>query len=239
MKKLISIIFFIPGIVLGADLSSLKEIARKWDSQPHYSKTKATYIKEDADFEDQIPLTLVILKGSGWTSKEVLSKLKRTQEIFAQCKISLFPVLLIKTKNANGHVVNYDYHDFPDTVLADYELENTPALSKPVVYFLSKEEDNRYGAGVSWPPIHPWGKADPQIRNSVLLYRSKALRAKNNTSLSETKPGFYEVLAHELAHILFDEPHLKSEGHIMSTPTKVRTNNIKPYQCQRARDFFL
>ncbi|MCB1018649.1 MAG: hypothetical protein KDC27_01920, partial [Acidobacteria bacterium] len=43
-----------------------------------------------------LPLTVLLLKGSNWSEKRVLSHIERTRTIFAACEIAVGPVTFVK-----------------------------------------------------------------------------------------------------------------------------------------------
>lgn len=207
------------------------EMQKHWDSQDHYSNTEVFYAESPPKYKKQIPLTLVVLEGSGWTENLVAEKLGRTIDIFEQCKVSLYPVFLIKTKSANGHVVDWEY---PSSVLAKANLENK-AYFKPIVYFVSRELHNRGGGGTSWVAADEDGKGNLEYYSSLMYYSNASPRTKN-TSLSDTKTGYYEALAHELTHLFTNQGGHNGTGLLLS-PIKIRTNILSNKQCQRIIDF--
>jgi hypothetical protein len=208
---------------------SPRKVASIWNTQENYSKTKVSYLNTTFNFPTQVPLTLVVLEKSGWSKDEVLSKLKRTQEVYAQCEVSFSPILLIESKNVHGSVVDLGS---PFNVFANLKVEQEIPFLKPAVYFLSQEAKHRFGGGYSWRVNSPGGRLNAQKRNSAFVYSSIGTTESRSTSLSETRHGYYEVLAHEIAHLLLDQSHTSTAGHLMAH-IPVRTNTLTKDQCVR------
>lgn len=213
-------------------LLNARSIEQAWDSQPGFSETRVLSISEGNRQGDDIPLTLVVYKNSGWTVQEVSEKWARTVQIYSQCRIRFNPVLILSTRNAAGPIVN---KDLPHSHFAPPTIENGVGMFKPVVYFAAAESENRNYGGYSWRRSDLSARTDAQKRNSVFIYRSYAIDADRSAPLEiPGSEGRYEVLAHELAHVLMDLPHLDTDGHIMSN-MNYRTNVILPSQCRAIR----
>lgn len=213
-------------------LLNARAVEQAWDSQPGFSESRVVSISEGNRRGDDVPLTLVVYKGSGWTSQEVSDKLARTIQIYSQCRIRFNPILILSTRNSAGPIVD---KDFPHSHMPSPLIENGMGMFKPVVYFAAAESENRNYGGYSWRRSDLSARSDAQKRNSVFLYRSYAIDAERSVPLEiPGVEGRYEVLAHELAHVLMDLPHLNTDGHIMSNMA-YRTNVILPSQCRAIR----
>ena len=210
MSKFIFTIFSIfvihaaPAFAL--DASQIPFIERTWDSAPNFSETKVLKIINDKNLKNEIPLTLVIFKDSGWTLDEVMAKLRRTAEIFGvQCGINFNPVMILETKDLYGPMFN---NDFPHDHLAPESIEWAGALKKPLMYFAKSEVADYGSGGLAWSRASDGGRRSVSARNSGFLFRNFAIDKDSSVGFeSSMTQGSYEILAHELAHILINMPH--------------------------------
>lgn len=218
------------------DILSIPGIEREWNSSENFLNTKVLKLT-NKNLSNRIPLTLAIFKDSGWTLSEVEGKLQRTAEIYrTQCGINFDPVLILETESIGGATVNFDN---PWSHIIFPNLEISKALLKPLIYFAKNEIKDTGRGGWSWPRSSDIGRKFAELRNSAMLFRNIAL--DKNFSVGFESPqtqGRYEILAHELAHVLMDSEHTPALGDIMSK-LKYRTNKILTTQCEKIQANFL
>ena len=88
-----------------------------------------------------------------------------------------------------------------------------------------------FGGGVSYRTKN--ARSESPRRNAMLIFLKYAIDYASSYPISlPVKEGFYEVMAHELGHVLFDEDHNAERKNLMSE-YKVRTNNISKKQCDK------
>jgi hypothetical protein len=220
------ILFF--SLSTHAELTTVEKEAL-WNAHPNFKDTQIFKIPATTDFATVIPITLIQLKNSTWTLQEIEEKIRRTELIFSQCQWS-FDITLIHTVHVEGATI-----DINDVSYLDISsLHAQGALVKPVVFLLDAEIKDRYEGGASMR-AGLFTPRDPEypLRNTSVLFRHFAL--EDFRSYNFTRPQWerhYEVLAHELSHLLFDQSHLMYgiADNIMSEQS-LRTNDIEPYQC--------
>ena len=241
MSKFIFTIFSIfvihaaPAFAL--DASQIPFIERTWDSAPNFSETKVLKIINDKNLKNEIPLTLVIFKDSGWTLDEVMAKLRRTAEIFGvQCGINFNPVMILETRSIGGPT--FDREDPWDHIIYS-SFESSGAVLKPLMYF-AKNEVHDYGSGgTAWSKVTDGGRKYEEVRDTGILLRNFAIKSDYSVGLEAPMvSGRYEILAHELAHILMDVNHELVAGNIMTKSASERTNKVLPSQCERIQENF-
>ncbi len=217
---------------IGAQAMSLQDRIAAWNAHSNFSSTEIVQLDSVTDFRIAIPLTIVVLKNSQWSQAEVIEKIRSTELIYAQCEISFRPIAIVKTVHGQGPVPDANnaasYVDIRDLV-------DSGAATKPIVFMTDAEKFGRHNGGSAWR-TGSVGPNSPKT-NTVLLYRSGALENSGNFYSFASHPlGYYEVMAHELAHLLFDQSHTNSPGHLMSNMKK-RTNIIRSQDCAVVRNF--
>lgn len=221
---------------LPSDAAALKQHVLKmvdaWNQQGNFANTQYVSFRYDPDQQDDaIPLTLVVYEDSGWHKEEVMEKLVLAKRIFeSQCGISFNPVLILKTENRNGPVID---ETRPGRYISEMVLEGSGMLLKPVLYFVkSNNSDSRTNA-MAYVRTNPSSAVEARVHNSGFLYRSSSMHPDLHSG--DIKPdalGVFEVLTHELGHILMqDEGHSATPGTFMSEDEK-RTNVITAAQCK-------
>lgn len=226
----ISYAFAAPKIISVSE-ADIPEIEKAWDAAPNFSETKVLRFRNDQTLQRQIPLTLVIYKNSSWRLDEVMLKLRQAADVIGdQCGINFNPVVVLETKIENGPIVN---RNALLDKLPPLNLVGTKALQKPIVYFAEKEVSDVSDGGVSIYYCKTHIEDCQRGLYSVFLYRNLVFAPdKNNSDMTSFLPGKYEVLSHELAHVLLLQRHVSEIGNIMSNDPLFRSNKITKSQCE-------
>jgi hypothetical protein len=160
-----------------------------------------------------LPLTVVILEGSGWTGARAEAALREAGAILAQCGIALEPAASVTLQVSPGLL------DFSTPTAR--ELARTHPTARPTVYLVRDTksrpafEAEAIGRGNS--------AARPEIADTVWM--TSGVR----------DPGV--ALAHELAHVLMDSgEHSEDEGNLMRDETSQKNRKLSAAQCTRLLD---
>lgn len=210
----------------------VSDILNAYQAQPHFSEVEISIQPSSTNFPAQIPLTIVVLKDSVWTSEEVEARIRRTEEIYAQCELSFNPIYVVWAKYDLGNV--WDADNYKD--ILDFELLTASPAPKPILFLIDAEKNRSYGAGFS-AGTHLYSLKEPLVNTGVLVGE---LALEDNKSAPWTKyptRNEYEVMAHELAHILFMESHRSDHDNILSD-NAYRNNTMDEIQCFKARERF-
>lgn len=180
-------------------------------------------INSHYQFETNFPLNIVILDQNKWTKTEVIERIRRTEDIYATCDTSFSPINIAIEHRPD--ISSIDYTEKEDlNLLLELSLEmrpliffmnkNTAALSYPAWAWIddSKVEDFRKRVGYVF---YPWKRVE---RIDLALFAGITT---------------YEVLAHELGHILLNHgKHLEEPDNIMSKKSAPMGNQLNQEQCE-------
>ena len=160
-----------------------------------------------------LPLTVVMIDGSGWTRERADAVLREATGILEQCGVGLEHRDLVVLK------VRSDLMDF--STPAARELARAYPVARPAVYLLRDTKSRpafdaeAIGRGNS--------RTRPEIADTVWM------------TAASRDPGV--VLAHELAHVLMDSgEHSDEERNLMREETSPRDKRLSAAQCARLRD---
>lgn len=161
----------------------------------------------------ELPLAVVILDGSGWTSERARSALREAGAILAQCGVGLegaAPVVL---------EVPPRLMDFSTPTAR--ELARAYPVARPAVYLV---RDTKSRPAFDAEAIgRSNSRTRPEIADTVWM------------TAASRDPGV--ALAHELAHVLMDSgEHSEEERNLMREQTSARNKRLSAAQCARLRD---
>lgn len=226
--------FFIHSTVFSQSHTT-DQAEAEWDKHPNYSQTKIIELESLTVYKKTIPLTVVLLKNSKWPLNEAIERIRRTEEIFMQCELAFSPINIIHTHHKNGH--NIDTENGSGKRFTDVSsLINKGILQKTIIFMADSDKASIVGsAGIAW--IDFFHKGKPHNRTGIIFHKFAQYPWYSASKVSK-KIGYFEVFAHELAHILFDQPHIKSHKNLLSGDYEKATNYISPSQCLRIKDDF-
>lgn len=217
----------LPGLAAVGEYTYDYKLSQYWNQHINFDKTKLFVWR---DFYKTnvitIPLTVIHLKNSKWQLSDIKIAIERTKKIYKQeCEITLSPLLLVSTNHAMGSELNsddpVDYIDIKSIIMND-------AAYKPAVFMLDKDLSDipTYG-GTSWST-----HGTAILFNSYPVYNRKGLIV----DFKHDRHQQYEIMAHELAHLLLNEGHNNIRGNILNQSRDQRTNRFTQAQCSKLRD---
>jgi hypothetical protein len=160
-----------------------------------------------------LELTLVEMRGSGWSPQAILGAGRQAAGILAQCGLAVARAELVTVEAPE----RYRWLDTPYS----RRLASVLQLAKPTVYFVA---DTRQQPAFDAEAIGRGNsRSRPELADTVWLTRGIA------------DPGV--ALAHELAHVLMDSgAHSQEPGNLMQDRTAPENARLSPAQCERLRD---
>jgi hypothetical protein len=165
---------------------------------------------------------------------QVVERIRQTENIYKQCEVSFSPIVLVLTVHVSGPIVVAEGESSKGYVDLSLILMGN-AVIKPVIFMVNNEYvreslGRTVGAGSSSRKGRV-GRYDSRADTGFVYYNGGALGMASNYPDSDIM-GFSQVMAHELGHILFDQPHLSVKENLMSE-FGFRTNQITQDQCER------
>ena len=181
----------------------------------------------------RLPLTLVMLRGSNWSEKRIVSHVRRTAGAFAACGVGLGPVTLVKAKAPDGrHDLDMtDVHPQAGVPRDVFRIAHMLPASAgwPVVFFAGKLiGDDALARSYGLGEVRPGRERDfPYMSSAWIAYK---------THWIEREDEEYSSLAHELAHLLCECGHVSAdEPHLMHTHRNRLSSRILPEHCDAIR----
>lgn len=155
-----------------------------------------------------LPMTVLIESRSTWNKANVSRMVRRANNLLAQCQISL--------------VIELPWEIFLGTLAMDYDsiavANKIYSEAKTPVLFLI--EARQYNGSAGWAP------------GSNYLFISSYSLSDEYKKLRDPE---YEILAHELGHMLGGLQHLAVEKNLMSGYVSLQSSNLTAEQCLEIR----
>ncbi len=186
------------------------------------------YEKTQQVFTHSFDLTLVMFRGTGWSKKVVLQRLKKVADIYAQCGVRFGQVKFVEA-GAPGGVIDFGSPGSGDREIA----QKTPATFRPVLfYFRSIPKFNAY----AWPESSEDEDVSDALRNTAWF--SLSVTMKLNIKIRHPN---YVSEAHELGHILLDSlGHAGvGVGNLMAESYEYENDQLTPDQCRKIKEHHL
>ena len=160
-----------------------------------------------------LPLTIVMIDGSGWTRERADSALGEAAAILAQCGVAL--------EGEGFQVVEAPASQMDFSTPAARELARAHPVARPTLYLV---RDTKNRPAFEAEAIGRGNSATrPEIADTVWM------------TAGVRDPGV--ALAHELAHVLMDSgEHSDEERNLMRDETSPRNRSLSAAQCARLRD---
>ena len=160
-----------------------------------------------------LPLTVVVLNGSGWTRERADSALRDAAAILAQCGVTLEP--------AGFHIVEVPASRMDFSTPVARELARAHPMPRPTLYLV---RDTRSRPAFEAEAIGRGNSATrPEIANTVWM------------TAGVRDPGI--ALAHELVHVLMDSgEHSDDARNLMRDETSQKSTKLSGAQCARLVD---
>jgi hypothetical protein len=184
------------------------EYQRLDDNLWDYIKTHKTVLMADTDSWKLLRMAVVVESGSSWTAEGTGTMVDRANIVLSQCKISLVesPQTVIYLGSL---AMDYDSIGVANEF---YKQFKTPLL------FLV--EATQYNGSAGWAP------------GSNYLFISSYSLSDNYQKIRNPE---YEILAHELGHMLGGLQHLSDEKNLMAGYIANQTAQLTREQCQSMR----
>lgn len=201
----------------------------------------SVYTKSDrTKFTHEFPLTIVLIRGSGFTLKTVQERIRKTAAVFKNCGIKIQNPNIIEVDPPNGWL------DFTKNIndLRDLQLSKMipQTVKRPILYYFrsnkSKEDiQNKkiVEAAHSFIPMND----EPTTLSNTAWISNEVLEEEYINSRNKK----YSTEAHELGHILRNcychvEPIVdndKREYNFMSESPYFSDDTITPAQCEEMK----
>jgi hypothetical protein len=160
-----------------------------------------------------LPLTIVMIDGSGWTRERADSALREAAAILGQCGMAL--------ERAAFRVIEVPGNQMDFSTPVARELARAYPVARPTLYLVRDTksrpafEAEAIGRGNS--------RTRPEIADTVWM------------TAGARDPGV--ALAHELAHVLMDSgEHSDEAGNLMRDETSQNSTKLSAAQCARVVD---
>ena len=160
-----------------------------------------------------LSLTLVYFKDGAWEPETIVSAVRQSARILAQCGIALAQAELLRLDAPD----RFRYYRTPDS----RELARAIPLRKPAIYFVVGTRQRpafdaeAVGRGNS--------RTRAELRDTVWVTRGTR--------------DLGIAIAHELAHVLMDSgEHSEEPGNLMREDTAPANTTLSDAQCDRLRD---
>ena len=223
MKKVLLVSLFAISFSVQADqFGTKKEWAAAGFKNPEITKIKSSLSISAKKFTHKIKILMVMLRNAGWTKSEVQKQFEWSAKTYAQCGMFFDESPLIIADSPTGEV------DFSPGKNAkeDGLGKALPVRYRPVVFFVGKHSG--FPSGYSYIRS---GVAPPDRRLIDTAYISKMVLN------SIIKLPYYNVVAHELAHILVDAGHNQEDPpDILSEPIP-HADTITMDQCDIIKQY--
>jgi hypothetical protein len=202
-------------IALALLLAALGGMARaQGDDAIRVVERRAVDLRSPAGGETRsLSLTLVDLRGGGWSPQAIHGAARQAAGILGQCGVAVARAELVTVEAPEP----YRWLDTPYSRRLARVLE----LARPTVYFVA---DTRQQPAFDAEAIGRGNsRSRPELADTVWMTRGIA------------DPGV--ALAHELAHVLMDSgAHSQEPGNLMQERTAPENASLSAAQCERLRD---
>ena len=183
--------------------------------------------------------TIVMFRNSGWTRNQIETHLKRTNEIYAQCGIRLGDIKFVESDAYQGKIDinerwNYEGDDLKIAAA-------TPVENRPVIYLVRKIMQTE--GGYTNFEHFQYSENNPKVANTIWLasiintedYYYYETGDDSGRNYRLRRDPSYNVVAHELAHLLADMGHetsLTEKNLLNGAPSEVN-DHLLPRQCEK------
>lgn len=185
---------------------------------PSIEITSPPSTSPDTAYTHSLSMTFVMFRNSGWTKERVNAQLARASQVYKQCGIKLADVKFV-IADAPGGIVDVGYSNGYDERIANL----TPATKKPTVYFMRSNPEGQ--VAYSWDS----GVEKPTAARFNTTWMTDDIDKSYRTMHDPT----YNVLAHELGHILCGCKHIPGdEKNLMAGRIDLLNDKLKSEQCE-------
>lgn len=212
-----------------------------WDSYGFSGHSSEIYSPEDLgvnknkDVDSFLSLEVVYMSDASWNIEELKLLLKEALDVFSQCGVGVENITFHHVENYFGKTVLYRFPDSSEQNSAIHLINNLPvSRNKLRVMFISKfiERPSAGKAFGFWKDKRLDNYLDTSLPGTVWITK----KIKTDEYKDRRKNFPYNIVAHELMHVLIDsKQHLSPKMYppnILSTfISKKRNNIILPQHC--------
>jgi hypothetical protein len=189
----------------------------------------------------ELKLQIVSLSQSRWKNSEIQKNVNEASLILAQCgvKLKVMPIVIDKSFNAELMFDLEGYSSPEDTLEPNGALSlanKYPARSGVVRVFLFDQFDSSFGSitATSVPKTRITQKDQQGALNSIWL----TYESERQLGFSVQDGGYqpdYNVMAHELGHLLLDDSHFSDalNYNLMHESASMLNSRLSLAQCQK------
>jgi len=231
-----------------AHAAKLDPEARKWKragftnpeiSSIHVPEAAITNANQSIAITHALDATIVMFRNTGWTREQIEAHLKRTNEIYAQCGIRLGEIKLVESDAYQGML---DINDRWNYEGDDLKIATaTPQEIRPVIYLMRKIMQGE--GGYTNFEHFQYSQNNPKVANTIWLatlineedyYFYHTSDDSGHESYLRRDPS-YNVVAHELAHLLADMGHetTLTEKNLLNGAASEVNDHLLPRQCEK------
>ncbi len=170
-------------------------------------------------------ISAVIFKNSGWEIDEIKNRFLIATQILQQCKVHINSVNIIHTEapNKTGIIRHHRTCYNPEPNGEHFITNQLPYLPGIRAFFI-----NKFIIGPAGTAFNLKRAANTPIENTIWL-------AKNHLN-NNPAHALYEIVAHELGHILLNEGHTNNDQpNLMSAKPSKLNNELNDLQCNKIR----
>ncbi len=182
-------------------------------------KTKKFYRGGNYRFTHSFDLTLVMLRGTGWSKSSILKRIKKTALIYAQYGLRIDRLELVIADAPSGVI------DFWQPGGEDFEIARlTPTKKRPVIYYIrAVPKLNAY----SWLNNNVSTAVPKPLQQTVWISLASDMRLNKRRYRAN-----YATEAHELGHVFLDSPEHTAPGilNLMSEAPETADDSLTPKQ---------
>ncbi len=174
-------------------------------------------------------LSIIVLKNSGWTQEIVNKRIQSLRSIYAQCGIEFKRIHVVFTNSPFKEVILRNHRLCPrDDPKGDNKLASvTPYMPGPRIFLFQK-----FIIGPEGYAMFRNASKDNYMENTAWVAYEKF------SNLAEPSDKNYEIMAHELGHLLLQASHVtknKKLPNLMSKKRKHLNNNLNIEQCYKMK----
>lgn len=218
--RIILLIFLFSSQALSFELAP-EYTEQEINEHPAWEDSKVTSLQASTLFTKKIPLTVVVTKRSTFKLDEVTREIRLAEEVFSQCEFSFSPITIVEARTTMGVAYSSDGSDEPF-------FSGSPFVNRPVIvmdYISQKPKSVDPGARAGYANFPKYTDLDSPSLHTGFVFKLGTYLQRETARATKEKllsigeggltPDTYSVLAHELAHILFNSGHSKEHYNIL------------------------
>lgn len=167
-----------------------------------------------APITHSVPLRIVYLSQSRWTTYDISKDLQEAAYIFSQCGVSFDIVDIHSVKDHSGEVI-FDLEGYSE-VNETWERGGSLELAKKIsdgsevltVFFIEGFDPQFGSITATSVPIERVKRNEQKVALNTVWMTQQVLIDKLGAQEDGLRSSGYNVLAHELGHILLDSSHI-------------------------------